>query len=156
MQQEKELTDATAVKDEEARQEWEVCVWEREKRERQRTFSLLSSAQENVLRVLCVAVCRSVLQCVAACCSVLQCVTVCCSVLQCVAVCCSVLQRVLRGFPLYISHFIYAGLVTHIKGLFPFIHASFDMFSMRHGLFTTHTPLLTFFSCAKSLVSHVQ
>jgi len=42
--------------------------------------------------LLCVAVCRSVLQCVAVCRSVLQCVAVCCSVLQCVAVCCSVLQ----------------------------------------------------------------
>ena len=45
-------------------------------------------------KVVCVAVCCSVLQCVAVCCSVLQCVAVCCSVLQCIAVCCSVLQCV--------------------------------------------------------------
>ena len=55
-------------------------------------------------RVLCVAVCCSVLQCVAVCYSVLQCVAVCCysevysilecCVLECVAVCRSVLQCV--------------------------------------------------------------
>jgi len=41
--------------------------------------------------VQCVAVCCSVLQCAAVCCSVLQCAAECCSVL-CVAVCRSILQ----------------------------------------------------------------
>ena len=45
-------------------------------------------------KVMCVAVCCSVLQCVAVCCSVLQCVAVCCSALQYVAVRCSTLQCV--------------------------------------------------------------
>jgi len=45
------------------------------------TYKICHFAQ----KVVCVAVCCSVVQCVTVCCSVLQCAAMCCSVLQCVA-----------------------------------------------------------------------